>query len=104
MHRSRIADASRPIPARRALAQSYPRMRFKLRLQNKAFLHFLAGAKVAVPIGTRALLRSREGTTPDVWASDSRTGFGASRVDPGRKTGAAVDFAMHAQENGTFQK
>jgi hypothetical protein len=44
------ADASDSFPSNRALPEFDRRMKFKLPLQNKAFLHLLAGQNMAVPV------------------------------------------------------
>src|SRR5262249_55949053 len=76
--------------------------RFKLGLQNRAFLHFLADENIADAIQTCARMKFRRAASQRVCASDSDAGFDARRLILGRKTGPAAAFAMQDWTDGTF--
>jgi hypothetical protein len=93
-NRSSIAATQDSILTGGAPTQRRHRMRFKLSLRDRTFLHVRARAKLCAPICARAQHRSRKHTFERMRASDSRAGFAVGSVDLRRRTGAAVAFAI----------
>jgi hypothetical protein len=79
-------------------------MRFKLGLQNRAFLHFSAEGKMSVRIGACINHDRVELQFSEIERLDSRPGFDPRRVDFSRRTGNSAAFAMQRRANEAFSK